>query len=132
MVEKRKNFRYKTLAKARIEGISEKESILRDLSITGCLIECQNNDGIECNKQYNLEIIPESDADVGKFPLAAEVKWTSAEDASPGGCEIGFRITYSPKGKLFKRYVDYLAWRYSQGSSMTGISFMDIPPELKL
>jgi len=110
MDEKRKNTRFKTFAKARIMGVSEGETILKDLSVTGCLVECTSYAGIETNKRYGLEIIPESAADIGEFELLSEVRWMRSEGYS---CEIGFIIIESPKGKLFQRYVDYLSWRAS-------------------
>ena len=122
MNEQRKFFRYKTLAKARIVGVSEGENLLKDISITGCLIECTSYAGIETSKQYNLEIKPESASKIGAFELLVETKWMRAEAYS---CEIGFAIVKSPKGKLFERYVDYLSWRYSQGNSMTGSGIAD-------
>ena len=122
MNEQRKFFRYKTLAKARIVEVSEGEALLKDISITGCLVECTSYAGIETNKQYNLEVKPETAAKIGTFELLVETKWMRAEAYS---CEIGFAIVKSPKGKLFQRYVDYLSWRYSQGNSMTGSGISD-------
>jgi len=127
MVEQRKHTRYKTLAKTEIEGISEKESLLKDLSITGCLVECTSYAGIECNKQYKLDIIPESAAKIREFELVGEARWIRIEDYS---CEVGFVIVKSPRGKLFQRYVDYLSWRYSHGNSMTGCTNPEIPQEV--
>ena len=124
MVEKRGSARYKTIAKVRISGISEGETLLKDLSITGCLLECTSYVGIESNTQYKLEIIPESVAKIGEFELLVESKWVRTEDYS---CEIGFSIVKSPKGKLFQRYLDYLSWRYSHGSSMTGSGASETP-----
>ena len=127
MIEQRKFFRYKTLAKARIiGGVDKGETLLKDISITGCLVECTNYAGIETSKQYNLEIIPESAARVRAFEILAEARWMRTEAYS---CEIGFAIVRSPKGKLFERYVDYLSWRYSQGNSMTGSGASDTPAE---
>ena len=126
MNEQRKFFRYKTLAKARLIEVSEGENLLKDISITGCLVECTSYAGIETNKQYNLEVKPESAAKIGTFELLVETKWMRAEAYS---CEIGFAIVKSPKGKLFQRYVDYLSWRYSQGNSMTGSGILDTPAD---
>jgi len=117
MVELRKNNRYKTIAKAKVEGVSEGETLLKDISITGCLVECTSHADIAVGNQYGMHIIPESASKIGEFELFVEAKWMHTEDYS---CNIGFAIVKSPKGKLFLRYVDYLSWRYSQGSSMTG------------
>jgi len=126
MVEKRIFTRYKTIAKARIDGISEGETLLKDLSITGCMVECTSYVGIEANKQYKISILPESAANIGEFELLVELKWMRNEAYS---CEIGFIVVKSPKGKLFQRYVDYLSWRYSHGNSMTGSGAPEFSPE---
>jgi len=124
MVEKRIATRYKTIAKARIDGNSGGETLLKDISITGCMVECTSYAGIENNKEYKLMILPESAAKIGEFELMVESKWIRNEAYS---CEIGFCIIKSPKGKLFQRYVDYLAWRYSHGNSMTGSGASEKP-----
>ncbi|GHT56299.1 hypothetical protein FACS1894109_04810 [Spirochaetia bacterium] len=112
--ENRKNIRYRTLAKVRIHGILGEESLLKDLSVTGCCVECTSLADIGPNNQYKLEIIPEKAAKIGQFELEVEVKWVrSGADSS----EVGFSITASPKGKLFQRYVDYLSWRAETGQS---------------
>ena len=128
MTEQRKYARYKTLAKARIKGYSDEESLLKDISITGCLIEFSSQTGIELNKQYDLQIKPEKVSKVGEFELLGEAKWFHNEAYC---CEIGFSIVKSPKGKLFQRYVDYLSWRYSQGNKMTEDTVLEYSPEEK-
>ena len=116
MVENRRNLRYRTLAKAIIEKVYEGETLLKDISITGCKIECTTYVDIKMNVQYILRIIPEKAAKIGEFGILVESKWIRSADYS---CEIGFTIVESPKGKHFQRYVDYLDWRNSQGSSLT-------------
>jgi len=115
MDELRKNTRYQTLARAKIKGVNEGETLLRDISVTGCHVECTNYSEITLNKQYKLEVIPESAANIGVFEFLAESKWIRTGNYS---CEIGFSIVESPKKKHFQRYVDYLSWRYSLGNSM--------------
>ena len=117
MIEMRKNIRYHTLAKARIEGAFEGETLLKDISITGCRVECTSYAEIKLHSRYRVEIIPEDTANVGMFDLLAESTWIHTEGYS---CEIGFMIIEFPRKKLFQRYVDYLSWRYSQGNSMVG------------
>jgi len=126
MFEQRNHIRFKALAKVRILDTNLGEALLSDLSITGCKVECTSYAGFELKKQYKLEIIPESDADIGVFELQVESMWIETADYS---CEIGFSIIGSPKGKLFERYVDYLSWRYFHGSSMTGGSASESPAE---
>jgi hypothetical protein len=114
MVDNRKNFRYQTLAKARIEGITEADVLLKDLSITGCCIESTIYLNVKKDSQYKIEIVPETAARIGSFELLTELRWIRASGYS---CEAGFSILESPKGRLFQRYVDYLAWRASMGQN---------------
>ena len=126
MSDKRKHARYTTQTAARIDELTEGESLLRDLSITGCRIECPKNSSMELNRQYQLKVIPESEARIDSFMLLVEMKWIRAMDDSS---EIGLSIVESPKGRTFLNYVDYLSWRYSHGSSMTGDSGQELPQE---
>ena len=114
------------MAKARIEGTSEGETLLKDISITGCLVECTSHADIAVGNQYEIQVIPEAASKIGTFELFVEVKWLHSENYS---CNIGFAIVKSPRGKLFLRYVDYLSWRYSQGSSMTGSGAPERPKQ---
>jgi len=116
MKELRKNARYKTLAKIKIKEYGEEEFTLKDISVTGCRMECPTEKEITPQKHFTLEIIPESEAKIESFFLDTESKWIRLKGNS---CEAGFSITESPKGKQFQRYVDYLSWRYSHGESMT-------------
>jgi hypothetical protein len=111
MVDNRKNRRYRTLAHVRIPGILEGENLLKDLSITGCCVECTSWADIKPETTYQIEIFPESASRIGNFELTVQSKWIRL-----GGYagEVGFVITASPRGKLFQRYVDYLGYRSSQ------------------
>ena len=124
MSERRESLRYKTLAKVKIEGMSEGDTLLKDISITGCRVECTTYLDIKPNLQYKLEIIPEKISDIGEFSLVVETKWIRSENYC---CEIGFVISEYPKKKIFGRYVDYLDWRNSQGTNSGSAS--DISPE---
>jgi hypothetical protein len=115
MLENRKNNRYRTLARVKIPGILGGESLLKDLSVTGCCVESTSYADIKPNTRYKLEIIPESVAKIGGFELSVESIWIRSGGYS---CEIGFSILESPKGKLFQRYVDYLAWRSSTANTV--------------
>jgi hypothetical protein len=116
--DKRKSFRYQTLARARIDGAPEGETLLKDISITGCCVECTVYPDIKTNAQYRIEVLPETAAEIGNFELITKSVWIR-----PGGysCEIGFSILESPRGKSFQRYVDYLAWRTSMGSGSPAV-----------
>jgi len=126
-MELRKNIRYRSLAKARIDGVTEGETLLKDISITGCRVECTSYSEITPHTRYRIEIIPEDPANIGMFELWAETSWIRIEGYSG---EIGFLIVESPKKRQFERYVDYLAWRYAQGSGKTGSTYPKIPNEV--
>ena len=108
MFIKRENTRYPSLAHARIPEIFPEEALLKDLSVTGCCIEYTVYVDAKFNTPYTIEIIPEATAKIGKFELTVECRWVRTGGYS---FDLGFIITASPKGKLFQRYVDYLAWR---------------------
>ena len=110
MLENRKNPRFRTLALARIPGILEGENSLKDISITGCCIECSSAADLQPDTQYQMEIEPESASHIGSFQLMVEQKWICSKNKNT---EIGFIIKASPKGKQFQYYIDYLAYRNS-------------------
>jgi hypothetical protein len=122
MTENRKSPRYRTLARAKISsvdgkstmrrGANEGETLLKDLSITGCCVECTVYPDVKTGEKYSVNIIPETAANLGHFTLTVEAKWIHLMGYS---CEIGFSVLESPKGKEFLRYVDYLAWRAEAG-----------------
>jgi len=112
--ENRKNKRYRSIAKVRIDGADYGEILIKDLSITGCCLESTINIEIKNGTRYKIEIIPEEAAGIGKFELITESKWIQGGSYST---EFGFFIIESPRGKLFQRYVDYLAWRAETGAS---------------
>jgi hypothetical protein len=108
MFEQRKNIRYPALARVRIPDLFNGEAFLKDLSITGCCIECTMYIDISINFPYKIEVMPETASAIEKFELFVKSCWIRTGGYS---CEIGFVITASPRGKPFQRYVDYLTWR---------------------
>ena len=116
MTEQRKDKRFSTTARVKIEEFGREEFQLKDLSITGCRIEYPLDMEIILDTQFSLKIIPEKEAKIKSFSITAEARWIMVNSTS---CEAGFSIIESPKGKQFQNYVDYLSWRYSQGKSMT-------------
>ena len=110
MPDSRKNPRYRTLARVRIPGLLEGDNLLKDLSITGCCVECTAYTDIKPHIQYLLEVEPESAANIADFGLSVETVWIRTGDYSS---EVGFNIMASPKGKQFQHYVDYLSYRSS-------------------
>jgi hypothetical protein len=87
------------------------ENLLKDISVTGCRIECSSLANMQLDTTYILEIIPEAGAKIGHFELEAKTVWIHSSGYSG---DVGFQIIASPKGKLFQRYVDYLSWRDQQ------------------
>jgi len=124
MTDQRKSVRYQTTAKVVIAGNDKADTLLKDISVTGCRVLCPTFLEIELSSRYELKITPEGNADIGAFELTVESKWIRAGSSA---FEFGFFILESPKGKHFQRYVDYLSWRYSQGNSMTGEEPSGIP-----
>ncbi|MDR0600073.1 MAG: PilZ domain-containing protein [Treponema sp.] len=108
--EQRKNRRFPSSARARIPGAFSGDALLKDLSITGCRIECTEHADVQEKKEYAITIYPEDVSGIGKFDLLGECEWLNPGTYS---CDIGFDIKRSPTGKVFQRYVDYLTWRSS-------------------
>jgi hypothetical protein len=106
--ENRRHIRYRAFARVRFPDHAGEESLLKDISITGCCVECTSLMNLKPDTPYTLEMIPESAAKIGKFSLEVKSIWIRPGDYSS---DVGFSIVASPKGKLFQRYVDYLAWR---------------------
>ncbi|MDR0636332.1 MAG: PilZ domain-containing protein [Treponema sp.] len=110
MSEQRKYARYKTIAQVRVPALFEGKSLLKDISVTGCCIECTMQVEVHPDTKYAIVIEPEAISQIGPFELMAEYRWNrSSSDAYI----IGFFIVESPKGKQFQRYVDYLAYHSS-------------------
>ena len=110
MSDGRRSPRYRSLARVQISGVLEGECLLRNISITGCCVECTGMADIQSNARYQLNIKPEGVSHIGSFQLEVECKWIRNDNYA---AEIGFAIIASPKGKKFQRYVDYLAYRHS-------------------
>jgi hypothetical protein len=111
--DKRKNHRYPSIARAVLPKFFSGDALLKDLSVTGCCIECTMRVDVEIGGSYRLRIIPEEASGIGHFEVTAECRWFRPAEYS---CDIGFAVTKSPKGKPFARYVDYLVWRSNQNS----------------
>ena len=107
MQEKRKTQRFRTESQARISGIAESDGLLKDISITGCCIECDALPEVAVGTHYQLDIIPETAANIGIFRLEVESRWIRGEEH----VQAGFFIVASPKGKQFQNYVDFLTYR---------------------
>ncbi|MDR0556545.1 MAG: PilZ domain-containing protein [Treponema sp.] len=110
MFEQRKNIRYRTIARARLPGVSEEDALLKDFNITGCKIETTVHIELTRGAVYTIEVLPEAISKISKFEVHGEARWIKTNGDS---YEAGFMITASPGKKEFQRYVDYLAWRSS-------------------
>jgi hypothetical protein len=106
--DSRRHARYRAAARVKFPDHVGEESLLKDISVTGCCVECTSLMNLKPNIHYTLEMIPESAAQIGKFSLEVKSVWIRPGNYSS---DVGFSIVASPKGKLFQRYVDYLAWR---------------------
>ena len=110
MSDNRRNPRYPTMSYARIPKILEGETLLKDISVTGCCVESSIAPNIQIGAQYQLDIEPEGESYIGNFRLLVESRWIRNGGSST---EAGFFIIASPKGRQFQNYVDYLAYRNS-------------------
>ena len=106
--ESRVNKRYHSIARVSIEGIQNTDIMLKNISITGCCVNCLSVVDLSVNSQYKIKIKPESNSKIGNFDLPVECKWICCTNNSS---EVGFSIVGLPEGKLFQRYVDYLSFR---------------------
>jgi hypothetical protein len=100
--------RYRSFARVKFHGQMGEASLLKDISVTGCCVECTSLAEIQPDTPYTMEVIPEDAARIGRFDLEVTTIWVRPSGYST---DVGFNITASPKGKLFQRYVDYLSWR---------------------
>jgi hypothetical protein len=87
------------------------ELFIKNLSITGCCLECQGNISLPQPEETCLiEIKPEPPARIGKFEFEAECKWVRHTESTS---EIGLTVIGSPHGRHFQNYVDYIAYYQS-------------------
>jgi len=107
MQERRKELRSHSTGRAYVDCIPEGDIFLKNLSITGCCLECTSNAvNMKPDEVYQITVSPEGEAKISNFFIHAKCRWIHKTDSS---CEIGFQITISPKGKDFQKYVDYLS-----------------------
>jgi hypothetical protein len=107
-IENRKSRRYPSIARVKIPGLFSGDALLKDISVTGCCIECTMQVDVEADCVYTVTVYPEKEASVRKFDLVVECKWCHSGSYS---CCIGFSVRQSPGKKDFLKYVDYLSWR---------------------
>jgi len=111
MGELRNSPRYATTCHAHIDNVLEGDVKLKNLSITGCCLECSDNfDNLKPSEKHTIDIEPERASHIDDFSLEVECRWIRKKSHV---CEIGFQIVGSPKGKSFQSYVDYLTYHSS-------------------
>ena len=108
--ENRKNRRFPSIAKVRLPVEYTGETLLKDISVTGCRVECTMHIDIHENSEYAITVCPEDNAGIGSFDLVVDCKWIHSGSYT---CDIGFDIKKSPGKRDFERYVDYLTWRHN-------------------
>ncbi len=107
MTELRKNVRYPSYARARVDELFAGDAVVKDLSVTGCRLEFTAAVAFSRETPCRITIVPEDKSAIDSFQIEARAQWSRA---SYDTFEIGFAIETSPKGKAFQRYVDYLSW----------------------
>ena len=83
----------------------ETEASLRDLSEHGLSIKSEDYINIEPNSSYVVAVIPEREAQVGKFELEIESKWVKLNKLQ---MESGFSVVVSFDEAEFKNYLEFL------------------------
>jgi len=114
-IENRQSRRYASIARVKGSRLFPGEALLKDISITGCCIECATKVDVKMKTDYTLSIYPEKEAKIHSFDIVVECKWVHSGAPS---CNIGFSVKQSPGKNDFLKYVDYLSWRLEHGSTV--------------
>jgi hypothetical protein len=108
MHDKRIEPRYHSLGHAHLPGTLKDDLFIKNISITGCCLECPGNVSLpNPDEKCKVEIKPENAARIGKFEFEAECKWVRHTENKS---EMGLTVTVSPQGKAFQNYVDYISY----------------------
>jgi hypothetical protein len=119
MKEKRKNIRYATSTRIRINENQNIILFLKDICVSGCAITNSTGDSDtdvpeisdgypEINQEYRMLIIPEIESRVMPFELAVELCWAHTQGKI---YEAGGLISGYPEGGQYQSFANYLAWR---------------------
>ena len=84
----------------------ETEASLRDVSIHGLSIKCEDYIDIEPNSPYVIAIIPEKETNIEKFKLEIKSRWVRVNKSK---MESGFSVLVPFNEKEFGDYLEYLA-----------------------
>ena len=112
----RENRRYSSIARVKSPRLFTEDAFLKDISVTGCCIECATQVDVKTDTEYTITVHPEKESKVHNFDLLVECKWTHFDSSS---CSIGFAVKLSPKKGDFLKYVDYLSWRHRNENAPT-------------
>ena len=87
------------------ESQKETEASLRDLSIHGLSIKCEDYIDIEPNSPYVIAIVPEKETNMEKFKLEIKSRWVKVNKSQ---MESGFSVLVPFNEKEFNDYLEYL------------------------
>lgn len=104
------------------ESQNEVEASLRDVSIHGLSIKCDDYIDIEPNSPYVIAVIPEKETNIEKFKLEIKTRWVKVNKSQ---MESGFSVLVPFNEKGFNDYLEYLAQKNSPEADPTA------PPEKK-
>ncbi|MCL1812076.1 MAG: hypothetical protein FWG29_00990 [Treponema sp.] len=101
--------RFTTSGQVFISEVTNTDALLKNLSSSGLCIETKGFMDVLPKTRYSIDIVPEKEANMEKFPLEVESRWVKAKMKSS---ESGFVIVVPPgtTGKtLLEQYLGYLA-----------------------
>jgi hypothetical protein len=84
----------------------EAEANLRDVSMHGLSIKCNEYIDIEPNSPYVIAIVPEKETNIDKFMLEIKSRWVKLNKSK---MESGFSVLVPFNEKDFQDYLLYLA-----------------------
>ena len=91
------------------------EASLRDLSLHGLSIECNDYIDIEPNSSYVIAIIPEKETNIKQFQLEIENRWIKLNKTK---MESGFSVIVPFNKTEFQDYLEFLALKGKISPSM--------------
>jgi hypothetical protein len=105
----RKDPRYPSKGQVFIAEVPNTEAVIQNLSTGGFCIKSSQFIDVVPNANYQIDVVPEEDANMGKFTINAVSKWIRTQTQRS---ESGFVIVIPPgnPGKeLLDKYLEYLA-----------------------
>jgi hypothetical protein len=105
-IDNRQTPRLPDFARARINELCQLPCFLEDVSKTGCRVRFSQNIDIDCEREYNLTVLPALRSGLKQFDIIVRPQWVKN---SPDSTEIGFIVLCSPGIRTFNQYVQTLA-----------------------